>query len=415
MVRSMLFPSPVHRRLAPLMAAAFFGGIALWVPVEKLFLTELGFTPQLVGLMAATYAGVVPLLDFPSGVLADRWSRRGVLIVGNVAAFGSVLVGALSVNAATYFAAALLLGVFFAMQSGTADAIVYDTLLEERGTSEGFEPLLGRVRVLESASLVLGAFGGGALAELTSPRVTYAATLPFLVISTMFLVAFREPHLHERSDAGSPREHIAAAITVLRRDRRVWPVVGMLVLTAMLTQAIYEFGPLWLVDAGSSPGAFGPAWAGLMASIGLGGALAGRIRPDRPTTVLIVGAALVGSVAVLLVSSHAVVVTAAQIVAATLAVSMGIWNTRALHDAVPSELRSSVGSGVGALTWGGFLPFAIGFGAISDRFGIHAAGWLIVVASIITAALLVGARRAEPAVGDDFAAPVDVMNCAAAA
>ena len=83
MTRRALFPSPVHRRLAPLTAAAFFGGIALWVPVEKLFLAEIGFTPQTIGVMAAAYAAVVPLLEIPSGILADRWSRRGVLLIGN--------------------------------------------------------------------------------------------------------------------------------------------------------------------------------------------------------------------------------------------------------------------------------------------------------------------------------------------
>src|SRR5262245_35076962 len=142
MVQRALFRSPVHRRLAPLVVATFFGGIALWVPVEKLFLAELGFTPTSIGLMAAAYAAVVPLLEIPSGVLADRWSRRGVLLVGNAGAFLSVLVGGLSTNRATYVAAALLLGVYFAMQSGTVDAIVYDTVVEETGDSAGFEAIL---------------------------------------------------------------------------------------------------------------------------------------------------------------------------------------------------------------------------------------------------------------------------------
>ena len=62
MVHRSLFPGPIQRRLAPLAAAAFFGGIALWVPVEKLFLAELGFTPQTIGLMAAAYAAVVPII-----------------------------------------------------------------------------------------------------------------------------------------------------------------------------------------------------------------------------------------------------------------------------------------------------------------------------------------------------------------
>src|SRR5688572_15904270 len=111
----------LRRRLRPLFAAALFQGTILWVPVEKLFMSEIGFDAASVGVMAAVYAAVVPFLEIPSGILADRWSRRGVLVVASIALMASELVGGLSTNVGTYLAAALLLGVFFAMQSGTID------------------------------------------------------------------------------------------------------------------------------------------------------------------------------------------------------------------------------------------------------------------------------------------------------
>jgi MFS family permease len=388
MFRRTMFPTTVHRRLAPLIGASFVGGVALWVPVEKLFLAELGFTPQAVGVMAAAYAGVVPLLEVPSGILADRWSRRGVLLLGNVGMFASVLVGALSVNVATYVVAALLLGVYFAMQSGTFEAIVYDTVLEEDGNSERFESLLGRIRMLESAALVLGALGGGALAALTAPRVTYVATLPFVAVSTVLLLAFREPRLHEVGERRTIRQHVAVTFGVVRNERRLLPIAALLILTSILTQAIFEFGPLWLVDADAGAGAFGPAWAGLMASLGFGGALAGRLRPDRTATIAVLGVILVGSAATLLVASDVVIVTVAQVSAAVVAVVVGIFLTRQLHDAVPSDVRSGVASGIGAATWATFLPFALAFGAVSERWGIHAAGLMLVAIALAVAALL---------------------------
>jgi MFS family permease len=392
-IRRVVFRTPVHRRLAPLVASAFFGGIALWVPVEKLFLTELGFTPQTIGLMAAAYAGVVPVLEVPSGILADRWSRRGVLVIGNAGAFLSVLIGGLSTNVGTYVVAALLLGVYFAMQSGTVDAIVYDAVMEETGDSAPFESMIGRLRLVESASLVLGALAGGAVAELTTPRATYFLTLPFLILSTLFLLAFREPRLHERGDSRSLRQHFAVTVTTIRREPRLVPVAALLVLTAVLTQAIFEFGPLWLVDAGAGPGAFGPAWAGLMASLGLGGALAGRLRPDRSRTVLGLGALLVAGAAVLVLGGHVAIVTLAQVVVVTLSVVISITLTRTLHDAVPSDVRTGVASVVGAATWATFLPFALAFGAASERWGVHLAGSTLVVISLAIGALLVVTRR----------------------
>ena len=71
----------------------FLQGLCLWVPVEKLFMTEIGFDARMFGVMAAAYAVVMPVLEMPSGILADRWSRRGVLLLAVLALFASVAVG----------------------------------------------------------------------------------------------------------------------------------------------------------------------------------------------------------------------------------------------------------------------------------------------------------------------------------
>jgi hypothetical protein len=242
--------------------------------------------------------------------------------------------------------------------------------------------------MLESAALVLGALGGGALAALTAPRVTYVATLPFVAVSTVLLLAFREPRLHEVGERRSLRQHVAVTFGVVRHERRLLPIAALLILTSILTQAIFEFGPLWLLDADAGAGAFGPAWAGLMASLGFGGALAGRLRPDRTATIAVLGVLLVGSAATLLVASDVLIVTVAQISAAVVSVVVGIFLTRQLHDAVPSDVRSGVASGIGAATWATFLPFALAFGAVSERWGIHAAGVMLVAIALAVVALL---------------------------
>jgi MFS family permease len=93
--------SKLVRRLVPLQVAAFLQGIGFWVPVEKLFITGIGFDAATIGVMAAAYAALVPLVEVLSGILADRWSRRGVLVVAGLAMLVSVLIGGLSRNVIT--------------------------------------------------------------------------------------------------------------------------------------------------------------------------------------------------------------------------------------------------------------------------------------------------------------------------
>lgn len=390
--------SALSRRLRPLHVAIALQGFALWIPVEKLFMSEIGFDAASVGLLAAAYAAVVPIVEVPSGVLADRWSRRGVLVLASLAALLCSLLGGLSTDVAAYILANLLLGVYLAMYSGAMEAVVYDTVLEETGGSDEFEQRLGRVRFVESVLLVGSALAGGWLAELTSPRLMYFLTVPFMAASAIAYLRFREPQLHRADAPGKLREHLAVTFRALTGQRRLLPIVGLAVLTAVTMQVVFEFGPLWLVAMAVPAALFGPHWAGLMATLGLGGLLAGRLRLDRPATLAVVVAAPVLSGLALTYDGGVVVVTVAQVAIALLMVMASIVASRLLHDSVPSAVRSGVASGVGALSWIAFVPVGLLAGQLADRGGVHAAGWLIVVTSAMAGALLAGLMwRARPA------------------
>jgi MFS family permease len=145
------------KRLRPLRAAMFLQGIAPWVPVEKLFMNGIGFTPALVAAMAAAYAAVVPLMEIPSGILADRWSRRGVLMLAAGAALLSVIVGGLSQN--------------------------------------------------------VGTVVGGLIAALVSPRATYFITIPCSLLAVLVLTRLREPKLHQSHEPFT--KHIATTFRAM--------------------------------------------------------------------------------------------------------------------------------------------------------------------------------------------------------
>ncbi len=274
--------SRLHRRLLPLHIATALQGFMLWAPVEKLFMTEIGFDPAAVGVMAAAYAAIVPIVEVPSGILADRWSRRGVLIVASIALALSALIGGLSTDVPTYILSALILGVFFAMHSGTLDSVVYDTVLEEAGTSDEFEHRIGRVRITESMALVSGSLVGGWIASLTSTRLTYFLTVPFAVLSILAYRRFREPQLHQAGARISLRRHLAVTYRALTRSRQLLPIITLTVLASLIFQLIIEFGPLWLVAIAAPAILYGPYWASLMSTLGFGGLLAGRLNLERP-------------------------------------------------------------------------------------------------------------------------------------
>jgi MFS family permease len=381
--------SRVRRRLRPLYVSAWILGVNFWVPVEKLFLSHIGFTAASIGLLAATYAAVVPFLEIPSGILADRWSRRGVLMLANVALGGSAIVGGLSTNVHTYLVSALLLGGYFALHSGTVDSIVYDVLVEENASGDGFEKEMGRLQLWESVALVSSALAGGGIAALTSPRVTYFLTVPFVVLSIGALARFTEPRLHQPKDSEPLRKQIATTYTTLVERGRLRPIVLTMVLSAVLLQALLEFGPLWMVAMTAPAVLYGPQWAGLMSATGLGGVLAGRVTVTRPAPLTTVVAGMLACSITLTTSHSPVLIIVAQAMLVLLLVAVTTLLTRLLHDEIPSSIRAGVSSGVSTLQWMAFLPFSLAFGSVAEHAGVHTAGWIAVAATAATCVSLV--------------------------
>jgi MFS family permease len=387
-------PRTLVRRLLPLQIGVALQGLILWVPIEKLFMTEIGFDAASVGAMAAAYAAVVPLLEVPSGILADRWSRRWVMILGCVALMASSLIGGLSHNVITYVIGAMVLGVYFAFSSGTVDSIVYDAVVEETGSNELYERWIGRIRAVESAAFVLSALAGGVLAQYTSSRFTYFATIPLVGLAIIGFLRFDEPRLHQAAERVSLRSHVALTFRTMITSRPVLRVLLLAATAGLLSSAVFEFGPLWLVALAAPAVLYGPYWAALVSTLGIGGLLIGKLRLERWLMLAILIILSLAACVLLTWTRSLAVVVAAQVVLGLVLAIVGIHASRLLHDAVPSSIRAGVSSGAGTLTWMLFLPFSLLFGWLAREEGVNSSGFMLGGAVVVLAILLIMSVRA---------------------
>jgi hypothetical protein len=163
----------------------------------------------------------------------------------------------------------------------------------------------------------------------------------------------------------------------------------------LLSQAVFEFGPLWLVALAAPAVLYGPYWAVLVSTLGIGGLLIAKLHLERW---LMVAVLIIGSLATALVLTWTralPVVIAAQVVLALVLAIIGIHASRFLHDAVPSSIRAGVSSGAGTLTWVLFLPFSLVFGWTARDNGIDSSGFMLAGAALILSALLILSVRAS--------------------
>lgn len=371
------------RRLAPLYVAAFLQSFVLWYTVEKLFMQSIGFDATGVGLMIAVYSAAMLIIETPSGVLADRWSRRGVLMLASGFLMVATLINGISTHPFTYIFGSVFWGAYFAMYSGTYESIVYDTVYEETGSSKQFEKLFGRFRIFDSLGLVISSLLGGVLAGIFSLRFNYFATLPVTALSFVALALFKEPLLHKKSAADPIIQHVATTMRAVTRNRYLLPILLVLVFSSVITFMTFEFGQIWVIALGAPLSAFGPTTAILLSSVGLGGLVAPFIKLHRLPTVLITLGMIVGTSLGLVFSRQLIVTVLAQTILVIAVMALSVVFTRLLHDELGSKVRAGAASAVSTFGRLIIMPLGLLFGFATRSSSVFQASWLLVMCAVI--------------------------------
>jgi Putative zinc-finger len=158
---------------------------------------------------------------------------------------------------------------------------------------------------------------------------------------------------------------------------------------------------------------FGPYWAALVSTLGIGGYLASKLDLDRPAAVIVLAViAAPASLALSQIGSLGAVIAAQTALALVLAI-IAIHAGRLLHDGVPSTIRAGVSSGVGTFSWMLFLPFSLVFGWFAREHGVQPAGWFLTAAAVLVGLLLVAsvARRRREAFSVPAGPAADAFAC----
>ncbi len=387
----------LNRRFLPLYIAAFCQGFALWYPIERLFMRDIGFDNATIGLAVAVTSIFVLLAETPSGILADRWSRKGVLMLASIFLALCSAVGEISHSVPMYLVAAGLWGIFFAFYSGTYEAVVYDALLEETGKAEKYEHYYGRTQLADGIALAGGSILGGVAGELLGLRSTYFLTIFSALLAIVALVAFKEPKLHKARVADSIQAHILTTLKEVLKKRTLIPVLIVLIIIAILRSFLFEFKQLWLIALAAPVIVFGPTSALVFSSFALGGLAASRLKLHRSFMMAITILTMLFSGVALALLHNTFAVVVAQVLLGTGLIGVGIIFSRFLQDSLPSKVRagsSSVVSTIGRII---IIPLSLFFGFISKEASVFTAAWLIfgllVVLAIFAAKTFTGRNK----------------------
>ncbi len=366
----------VKKRLRPLYIASFFQAFVLWYAIEKVFMGTIGLNNQAIAVETVIFSAVMLVINIPSGVLADRWSRKGVLMIASIFLITSSALGGLSHGFWSYTLAASCWGIFYACYLGIYDSIVYDTLLEEAGNTDDYELCYGRIQLYSSAALVLGSLISSVVTHYFSLRAAYFLTIPLSAISLIALWKFKEPRIHKKEVAQLMGAHIKETFkAILRRGQVVWIVLALIFIT-ILSRIMFEFDQFWLIALALPLAFFGPVNAILLTSVGASAFIVHRIKDKYAWIFMCAVILLVAAIA--LTVHNIIVAVIASMLTLVVIVLMEIMVGRYLHDALPSRVRVGGASVVTTIGYGFFLPAGLLFGYLSNHFSVFGAAWLVV-------------------------------------
>lgn len=241
-------------------ASHFLTGIVFWYGIEKLYMASIGIDAWGVGVVTAIYLLASFMFDIPSGIIADRWSRKGMLIVAISALGISSLIFSMSTNLIHYGIGEVFYALYFVATSGTYQALTYDTLHEENRTKE-YSKIFGQAFALFFFGAAITSAVGGFIAANFSYTTTFIITLLPCALNIALLASIKEPTFHKK-------EQQERAATQLRQTVKVMAKVGLvrILVIALSTLTVVEmfkseFGQLYLIHFLNSPEGIGILWA----------------------------------------------------------------------------------------------------------------------------------------------------------
>ena len=174
----------------------FLTGLVFWYGIEKLFMLSIGIDALGMSIAVAVLLLFILVFDIPSGILADKWSRKGVLIVSIIAlSISSVILG-VSNNLSVYIIGYLIYGIYVVSTSGTYAAITYD-ILHEEGRSKQYSKIIGRQYALFLLGTAIANLASGFISNNFSFQTTFFITVFVGFINILVILNIKEPKFHK--------------------------------------------------------------------------------------------------------------------------------------------------------------------------------------------------------------------------
>ncbi|MFD0695794.1 MFS transporter [Paenibacillus sp. GCM10027628] len=215
----------------------FFHNLIPAYVIERLFWEQRGMTIQMVVYTEIIFAKTVFLLEVPTGIIADKWGRRKMMVLSALLGCCEFLILLFSTEFWHFAVVVFLAGIARSASSGSENALLYDSLLRN-GKEQTFERCLGRLNAYDFIAIIIAALCGSLLANRFGYELNYWISFASMLVSLCISFMLVEPAV--KSDADESVEikaYLTASVLFFSKN----PEVCLMVLSGMVTGAAMSF------------------------------------------------------------------------------------------------------------------------------------------------------------------------------
>lgn len=247
-----------------LYAIRFFHNLIPAYVIERLFWEQRGMTIQMVIYTEIIYAVTIVLLEIPTGIIADRWSRKKMMVLNAVLGCLEFLILIFATEFWHFASVVFLAGVGRSASSGSENALLYDSLLLN-DDAQSFEKCLGRLNFSDFSAAILAALCGSLLASRYGFELNYWISFVGMFVSLCLSLTLVEPDVKSSTEETiAIKEYVKTSLAFFKKN----PGICLVLLSGMVTGAalnfLDEFWQIYISKLGIPVLYFGLLSAGFM-------------------------------------------------------------------------------------------------------------------------------------------------------
>lgn len=234
--------------LAKIYTFKFFDDFVLIYPLYAVMFTDFNMEPWQVATLLAIWSATALLLEVPSGVWADTYSRKNILFVGQVIRSLGYVSWLLFPNFIGFLAGFVLWGAKSALTSGTFQALIYDELKLFNREDE-FTKILGKTKTLSFIAILVASVLASPAILLGYPFVLILSSIAVLIAGISIVTipkAQKVESTYEKEYCSLLKEGLASAF----KNAVVFRLIIFLSLAFALGGALDEYWPIFANEAG---------------------------------------------------------------------------------------------------------------------------------------------------------------------